>query len=306
MHETPPTDCPNYRFKELVAAGWWPLVASLDETSLVSPGSLFVCPEKLRTLVEFDNTLCFHLADIICGKLHFQPWLKLLAKISCRQAKIRLLDKQPYTTGQLQHGKPPATTNSMARSSSPCRAYHIVQKSRRGTRKMVIHAAESSTELPWMDLIRQHRHIKSTRHCSLLLLCGPGLPLSSDALCHLRIRTRSDFQTTTCSTKSITFASIFKHAMVKWLFSLFTWASSKYPLWHNNLHLCLLDLANTLPMDISESLQFPIRYRERSVNMLPTWYSVHEEHFPVANVNRVLHKRGFESIAWITTGDSKT
>ena len=78
-------------------AGWWLLVTSLDETSPVSPGTLLICPEILRTLVDFYNTLYFHLADIFCGKFNIQHLLQLLGITFCRQAKIRLLHKQTYT-----------------------------------------------------------------------------------------------------------------------------------------------------------------------------------------------------------------
>ena len=59
--------------------------------------NIFVLSENLRTLVEFDNTLCFPLAAIFCGKFLTQHWLQLLAIIFCRQAKKRLLDKHNYT-----------------------------------------------------------------------------------------------------------------------------------------------------------------------------------------------------------------
>ena len=59
-------------------------------------GTLLTCLENLRTLVEFEDTLCFHLADIFRGKFLGQPWLQLLAIIFCRQSKIRLLDKHIY------------------------------------------------------------------------------------------------------------------------------------------------------------------------------------------------------------------
>ena len=78
-------------------AGWWLLVTSLDETSPVNPGTLLICLENLRTLVEFEDTLCFHLADIYRGKFLSQHWLQLLAITFCRQSKIRLLDKHTYT-----------------------------------------------------------------------------------------------------------------------------------------------------------------------------------------------------------------
>ena len=60
------------------------------------PGILLFCLENLRTLVEYEDTLCFHLADIYRGKFLSQHWLQLIAIIFCRQAKIRLLDRYTY------------------------------------------------------------------------------------------------------------------------------------------------------------------------------------------------------------------
>ena len=77
-------------------AGCWLLDTSLDETSPVMPGILLICLENLRTLVEYEDTLCFHLADIYRGKFLSQHWLQLIANIFCRQAKIRLLDRYTY------------------------------------------------------------------------------------------------------------------------------------------------------------------------------------------------------------------
>ena len=79
------------------STGCWLLVTSLDEVSPVTPGILLICLENLRTLVEFEDTLCFHLADIYRGKFLSQHWLQLLAIIFCCQAKIRLIDKYMYT-----------------------------------------------------------------------------------------------------------------------------------------------------------------------------------------------------------------
>ena len=69
-----------------------------------------------------------------------------------------------------KHGKPPAVTNSMARSSSHFRANDNAQGSRRATRKMVIDACESPIELGSMDLSRQYQHTTST---GILILCCP-------------------------------------------------------------------------------------------------------------------------------------
>ena len=74
-------------------AGWWFLVISLNETFPAAPGTLIICLENLRTLVEFYCTLCFHSADIFRGKFLSQHWLQPLTTIFVRQGKEHLLDK---------------------------------------------------------------------------------------------------------------------------------------------------------------------------------------------------------------------
>ena len=75
--------------------GWWLLVTSFDETTFISPTTLLICVENLRTEVEFDDTLCFHQADFYHRKFPSQLWLQLIAIILCRQAKIHILDQKP-------------------------------------------------------------------------------------------------------------------------------------------------------------------------------------------------------------------
>ena len=79
------------------STGWWLLVTSLDDSSLVSPTTLLLCLENLRTLVESNDALCFHLADIYRGKILSQHWLQLIAIIFCRQTNICILDRLTYT-----------------------------------------------------------------------------------------------------------------------------------------------------------------------------------------------------------------
>ena len=74
--------------------GWWLLVTSLDETTPVSSITLLMCLESQRTVVEAEDTLCFHLADIYRGKFLSQHWL--IAIVFCRQAEIQVLDQQTY------------------------------------------------------------------------------------------------------------------------------------------------------------------------------------------------------------------
>ena len=76
--------------------GRWLLDTSLDHSSLISPTTLLRCLENLRTLVEANDTLCFHLADIYRGKFLSQHWLQLIAITLCRQARIHVLDRLTY------------------------------------------------------------------------------------------------------------------------------------------------------------------------------------------------------------------
>ena len=79
------------------STGWWLLVTSLDDSSLVSPTTLLLCLENLRTLVETSDTLCFHLPDIYRGKFLSQHWLQLIAIVFCRQKKICTFDRLIHT-----------------------------------------------------------------------------------------------------------------------------------------------------------------------------------------------------------------
>ena len=79
------------------STGWWLLVTSLDDSSLFPPTTLLLCLENLRTLVESNDTLCFHLADTYRGKFLSQHWLQLIAIVFCRQTKICILDRLTYT-----------------------------------------------------------------------------------------------------------------------------------------------------------------------------------------------------------------
>ena len=82
--------------------GCWLLVTSLYEASPVTPGILLICLENLRTLVESEDTLCFHLADIYRGKFLSQHWLQLKA-ISSSVTK----PKHVYWTSTRKHSRTP-------------------------------------------------------------------------------------------------------------------------------------------------------------------------------------------------------
>ena len=76
--------------------GWWILV-TLDETTTLSPIKQLMCLESLRTVLEADDTLCFHLADLYRGEFLSQHWFQLKAIVFCRQADIHVLDQQTLT-----------------------------------------------------------------------------------------------------------------------------------------------------------------------------------------------------------------
>ena len=114
--------------------GWWLLVTTLDETSPVSPGTLLVCIENLRTLLEFDTKLGFNLVEINRRKNPQSLLVGSKAIIFYRQAKIRILDKNvcSFETSvtvlealhglrlcKYKHGRTLAALRDMARPQVP-------------------------------------------------------------------------------------------------------------------------------------------------------------------------------------------
>ena len=85
------------------------------------------------------------------------------------------------------------------------------------------------------------------------------------------------------------------------MFLLITRASNKHPILHDVLHLCLIDLVQKLTRAQITHIHFPIYDPERSINMLPSWYSMLKNHFIDSNIDIVLHDRVYVSIALVRT-----
>ena len=85
------------------------------------------------------------------------------------------------------------------------------------------------------------------------------------------------------------------------MFLLITRASSKHPILHDVLHLCLIDLVQKLTRAQIIRIHLPIYDIERSINMLPAWYSMLKDHFIDSNIDIVLHDRVYVSIALVRT-----
>ena len=191
------------------STGWWLLVTSLDDSSLVSPTTLLLCLENLRTLVESNDTLCFHLADIYRGKFLSQHWLQLMAIVFCRQTKICILDRLTYT---------PELPISPLEALSVMHSWSCVQMGNRplhrtiwNDRKAIFahlmlnplenHAEETGKWLISqpkirpshivMDNLLRHGYPASLWHISIVLSCRPPIPISNYSIYYSRIWTRN-------------------------------------------------------------------------------------------------------------------
>ena len=295
-------------------AGWWLLVTSLDETSPVNPGTLLICLENLRTLVEFEDTLCFHLADIYRGKFLSQHWLQLLAITFCRQAKIRLLDKHTYTFEN------PVTVLEALSVVHDWSCTNLGDKPLRRTvwqdRKAILDHLKPSRDnqstvtgklltthpkvkpnyLPWISY--DETDILQAR--GTVVICCPADLLSYSAMARYVIREYGQeeiFKLRPAVGKAIHLA---KSPDAPWnndMFLLFTRASNKHPTLHDVLHLCLTDLVQKLAQAQITRVHLPIYDPERSINILPAWYSMLRDHFIDSDVDIVLHDRVYVSIA---------
>ena len=295
-------------------AGWWLLVTSLDETSPVNPGTLLICLENLRTLVEFEDTLCFHLADIYRGKFLSQHWLQLLAITFCRQAKIRLLDKHTYTFEN------PVTVLEALSVVHDWSCTNLGDRPLRRTvwqdRKAILDHLKPSQDnqstvtgklltthpkvkpnyLPWISY--DETDILQAR--GTVVICCPADLLSYSAMARYVVREYGQeeiFKLRPAVGKAIHLA---KSPDAPWnndMFLLFTRASNKHPMLHDVLHLCLTDLVQKLAQAQITRVHLPIYDPERSINILPAWYSMLRDHFIDSDVDIVLHDRVYVSIA---------
>ena len=297
-------------------AGWWLLVTSLDETSPVNPGTLLICLENLRTLVEFEDTLCFHLADIYRGKFLSQHWLQLLAITFCRQTKIRLLDKYTYAFEN------PVT---VLEALSVVHDWSCTNLGDRPLRRTVWqdHKAILDHLTPNQDnqstvtgkLLTTHPKVKpnylswiSYEETDILqardtvAICCPADLLSYSAMARYVIRENGQeeiFRLRPAVGKAV---HLTRSPSAPWnnaMFLLVTRASSKHPILHDVLHLCLTDLVQKLERAQITRIHLPIYDPERSINMLPAWYSMLRDHFIDSSVDIVLHDRVYVSIALV-------
>ena len=297
-------------------AGWWLLVTSLDETSPVNPGTLLICLENLRTLVEFEDTLCFHLADIYRGKFLSQHWLQLLAITFCRQTKIRLLDKYTYAFEN------PVT---VLEALSVVHDWSCTNLGDRPLRRTVWqdHKAILDHLTPNQDnqstvtgkLLTTHPKVKpnylswiSYEETDILqardtvAICCPADLLSYSAMARYVIREYGQeeiFRLRPAVGKAV---HLTRSPSAPWnneMFLLVTRASSKHPILHDMLHLCLTDLVQKLERAQITRIHLPIYDPERSINMLPAWYSMLRDHFIDSSVDIVLHDRVYVSIALV-------
>ena len=295
-------------------AGWWLLVTSLDETSPVNPGTLLICLENLRTLVEFEDTLCFHLADIYRGKFLSQHWLQLLAITFCRQAKIRLLDKHTYTFENpvtvlealsLVHDwsytnlgdRPLRRTVWQDRKAILDHLKPSQDNQSTVTGKLLTtHPKVKPNYLPWISY--DETDILQAR--GTVVICCPADLLSYSAMARYVIREYGQeeiFKLRPAVGKAIHLA---KSPDAPWnndMFLLFTRASNKHPMLHDVLHLCLTDLVQKLAQAQITRVHLPIYDPERTINILPAWYSMLRDHFIDSDVDIVLHDRVYVSIA---------
>ena len=278
------------------STGWWLLVTSFDDSSLVSPTTLLLCLENLGTLVETSDTLCFHLADIYRGKFLSQHWLQLIAIIFCRQTKICFLDRLTYT---------PETPISPLEALSIMHSWSCIHMGDRPLhrtiwedRKAIFghlisnplknHAAETGKWLITQPKIRPN-HVPWITYSDTdilqasgkLVLCCPADLQSQSAT--IRYVIREYGQEAIFRLKpSVGMAICLQHShMATWnnqIVLLCTRASSKHPLLHETLHTCLNHLRHLLHQHGISHIHMPIYDPERSINLLPIWYTNLRDH----------------------------
>ena len=301
--------------------GWWLLVTSLDATTLVSPTTLLMCLESLRTVTEPESILCFHLADIHRGKFLSQHWLQLIAVIFCRQAKIYFLDRQSYTPEK------PVTVNEALSIAHNWSSTNMGGRPLRRTvwedRKAILqHLApqhdgdQSNTTgkwlitqpktrpnyLPWIT----YANTDILQAPGTVILCCPADLLSYSATTRYVIREYGQENIFRLRPAVGTAIRLVRSPTAPWnneIFLLCTRASNKHPLLHEVLHACLTNLILQLHRNRITRIHLPMYDPERSMNLLPAWNATLRDHFADQNIAIILHDRVYVSIASVTSVD---
>ena len=301
--------------------GWWLLVTSLDATTLVSPTTLLMCLESLRTVTEPESTLCFHMPDIHRGKFLSQHWLQLIAVIFCRQAKIYFLDRQSYTPEK------PVTVNEALSIAHDWSSTNMGGRPLRRTvwedRKAILqHLApqpdddQSNTTgkwlitqpktrpnyLPWIT----YANTDILQAPGTVILCCPADLLSYSATTRYVIREYGQENILRLRPAVGTAIRLVRSPTAPWnneIFLLCTRASNKHPLLHEILHACLTNLILQLQRNRITRIHLPMYDPERSMNLLPAWYATLRDHFADQNIAIILHDRVYVSIASVTSVD---
>ena len=297
------------------------LVTSIDESALVSPTTLIMCLENLRNLVENDDTLCFHLADIYRGKFLSQHWLQLIAITFCRQAKVPILDQLTYT---------PEAPITAIEALSIVHDWSCINMSDRRTVWMDRRAVfEHLTPQPINDhdnatgkwLITQpktppnyvpwitYSNTDILQAPGTVVLCCPADLLSYSATAGYVIREYEQENIYRLRPSVGTANHLIHSPTAPWnneIFLLCTRASNKHPILHETLHTSLSYLSHQLHRYRITQIHLPIYDLERSINLLPTWYATLRDHFAGQNLEVFLHDRVYVSIASVTSINIKT
>ena len=301
--------------------GWWLLVTSLDATTVVSPTTLLMCLESLRTVTEPENTLCFHMADIYRGKFLSQHWLQLIAVVFCRQAKIHFLDRQFYTPEK------PITVSEALSIVHDWSSTNLGDRPLRRTvwedRKAILqHLTPRPTDdqsrttgkwlitqpktrpnyLPWIS----YDNTDILQAPGTVILCCPADLLSYSATIRYVIREYGQENIFRLRPSVGTAIRLTRSPTAPWnneIFLLCTRASTKHPLLHEVLHACLTNLITQLHRNHITRIHLPIYDPERSMNLLPAWYATLRDHFADHNITIILHDRVYVTIASITSAN---
>ena len=299
--------------------GWWLLVTSLDHSALVSPATLLMCLKNLRTLVEAEDTLCFHLADIYRGKFSSQHWLRLIAITFCRQSKTHILDRLTYT---------PESPITALEAPFIVHDWSCIQMGDRLLRRTVWedrrnvfeHLTPQPTDendnapgkwlktepkikqnyVPWIT----YSDTDILQAPGTIVLCCPADLSSFSATARYVIREYG--QENIFRLRPLVGAAIrlIRSSTSPWnnqIFLLCTRASNKHPLLHETQHACLTHLSHQLLRHSNTHFHLPIYDSERSINLLPTWYATLRDHFDDQNLEIILHDRVYVSIASTTS-----
>ena len=154
-----------------------------------------------------------------------------------------------------------------------------------------------------VDYLLLYGHSTSLRYIGVVLSRQPTIPIGNYSIHRSRIWTGSYIPLKTFGWHCHLLETLPYRTLGQSNLPLVHQSPQQTSLLHETLHTCPTHLQHQLHQSEISQIHVPIYDPERSINLLPTWYTTLRDHFFGSSLEIILHDRVYVSIASISSID---